>query len=426
MLAAVTAVFAATLLAGCSKEKESEAEPVLAVQLAPVAQEPIDRVIAAEGVLRAFDQSAVTPKISAPVLRFYVNRGDHVRQGQLLATLENRDLRAAAADAKGAFEQAAANYRNVSSATVPDEMSKAEADARAAREALDAARKLLESREQLFKEGALARRQVDEAAVAHAQAKGQYDTAQKHLESLRGISRHEEVKGASAQMESAKGRYDAARANLAYAEVRSPISGVVADRPLFAGEMASAGAPLVTVMDASRVIARVNVPQAQASWVKVGQLARIAASDGSTEAKGRVTVVSPAVDPQSTTVEVWVQAANPGERLRPGGTVKVTINAGRVSDALTVPISALLASEEGGTAVMTVGSDMVAHEHKVEVGVRNAEKAQLLSGVKAGDPVVVEGGVGLTDGAKVRTPKPGEEKGGEEKGGDKKDEDDKK
>ena len=60
------------------------------------------------------------PKISAPVSKFYVNRGDHVKKGQLLATLENRDLAAAVADAKGRYEQAAANYRNVSSATVPE------------------------------------------------------------------------------------------------------------------------------------------------------------------------------------------------------------------------------------------------------------------------------------------------------------------
>jgi HlyD family secretion protein len=137
--------------------------------------------------------------------------------------------------------------------------------------------------------------------------------------------------------------------------------------------------------------------------------------------EGKVTVVSPAVDPQSTTVEIWVQAPNPGERLRPGGTVRATINAGTIPDAVVVPVEALLPSDEGGSALYVVGSDSIAHQHKVQVGVRNAEKAQIVSGAKPGEQVVTEGGVGLTDGAKVKIEKPEAEKGGDkdEKGGEK-------
>ena len=112
----VPAALAFSLLCGCSKPKEKETEPVLPVQVTPVVSEPIERVIVAEGVLRALDQSGVMPKISAPVRKFYVNRGDHIKAGQLLATLENRDLAAAVTDTKGAYDQAAANYRTVPSA----------------------------------------------------------------------------------------------------------------------------------------------------------------------------------------------------------------------------------------------------------------------------------------------------------------------
>lgn len=412
------------ILAGCSKEKEKEPEPVVPVQVSDARLDSVDRIITADGILRAINQSAIMPKITAPVTRFYVNRGDHVRQGQLLAVLENRDLAASVMDAKGAYEQAAAAYRNVSSATVPDEMVKAEADVQSAKQGLEAAQKLLSSREQLFKEGALARRLVDEAAVAYAQAKSAYDTAQKHLESLQSVARHEEIKSAAGQLESAKGKYEAAQAQLSYSEVRSPISGVIADRAVFPGEMAAAGSPLLTVVDLSSVIARVNVPQADAVHMKVGQPATIASTDNSVTVDGKVTVVSPAVDPQTTTVEVWVQAVNKGERLRPGGTVHVTINAGSIANAVVVPPAALLPSQEGGTAVMVVTPDSVAHQHAVKVGVRNDDKVQILEGVKAGERVVVAGGVGLQDGAKVKIqapgaggekPAPGEEKTGEEK-----------
>jgi HlyD family secretion protein len=392
------------LLSSCSTkeaEKEKEADAPRVVQLADVQRATLERIISVEGILRALDQSAVTPKISAPVSKFLVNRGDHVKAGQLLAVLENKDLLAAVADTKGAYEQAAATFRNTESAAVPDEVVKAEADVQAARETMDAARKLLESRQQLYKEGAVPRRSVDEANVAYVQAKSAHDTSQKHLESVQNVARHEEVKSAAGGLDSAKGKYENAQAQLSYAQIYSPISGVVADRSVFPGEMAVPGSPLITIMDVSKVIARVNVPQAQTGFVQVGQPARILAADG-TEAIGKVTVVSPALDPQGTTVEVWVEAANPGEKLRPGGTVHVTINADPIRNATVVPLGALVPSSEGGSAVFVVGNDMLAKEHKVSVGVRTTERAQILEGLEPGARVVIAGALGLPDGAKVK------------------------
>jgi multidrug efflux pump subunit AcrA (membrane-fusion protein) len=408
---------------GCAKKGEKEEEPVVPVQLAPVRVEPMERLIRGDGIMRALDQSAVMPKISAPVVKFLVNRGDRVKQGQLVAVLENRDLRAAVTDAKGAYEQAAAQFRNVSAATVPDEVVKAQADVDASKQAMSAAQRVLESRQQLVKQGALARRLADEAGVAYAQAKGQYDTAQKHLESLHSVARHEEVKAAEGQMQSAKGKYEAAEANLAYSEVHSPISGIVADRPLFPGEMANPGSPLMTIVDSSSVIARVNLPPALASFVRVGNPATITATDTEAKLNGKVTVVSPAVDPQSTTVEVWVQAANPKGELRPGTSAHVVISAGRIPNATVVPASAILPSGEGGTKVLVVGKDMVAHSRQVETGVRTDELAQVVSGVKTGDLVVTEGGVGVEDGAKLKLAEAGDKKdaGKDEKEDDKKD-----
>jgi RND family efflux transporter MFP subunit len=258
-----------------------------------------------------------------------------------------------------------------------------------------------ESRQQLLQQGAIARRQVDEAGVAYAQAKSQFDTAQRHLQSVQSVGRVEDIKIVQAQADSAKGKLEAAQAQLGYSQIPSPVSGVVSDRPLFVGELAVPGTPLMTIMDISSVIARVNVPQAQAAYVRVGQPARIVSMDG-VEASGTVTTVSPAVDPQGTTLEVWVQAANPGEKLRPGGTVHVTITAETVRNAVVVPPAALLPSSEGGSSVITVGPDMVAHEHSVQVGIRTPEKAQILKGVDAGAQVVVAGGLGLADGAKVK------------------------
>ncbi len=412
------------VLAGCSKPQDSgdagngEGTAVTPVQVAVAKREPIQHIITAEGILYPVRTANIMPKISAPVARFLVNRGDRVQEGQLVALLEDRDLVAAAQESKELYRQAEAAYQTTTSATMPEDLTKAQTDVASARQALDAATKVYESRQALFREGALAQKLVDDAKVAMVQAQSQFDTAQQHLKSLQTVGRTEQLKSAQAQMDAAKAHYESAEAQAGYAEVRSPISGVVGDRPLNVGEMASSSTALISILDISRVVARVSVPVHEAAAIGVGRPATVTGPGG--ELSGRVTVVSPAVDTSTTTVEVWVEAPNPGNRLKSGTTVNIAIDAGEVPDAIVVPVSALLSSDEGGEKVMIAGSDGVAHERKVEPGVRAGDDVQILSGVKDGEQVITEGALGLDDNAKIEIAKPGSE----EK--DKKDEDEKK
>jgi HlyD family secretion protein len=394
-------------IVACSKE-EAEPEPVTPVQVSTVERGVIHDIVTADAVLYPREQANIVPKITAPVRRFLVNRGDHVKQGQLLAELENRDLVAAATESRGQLAQAESNAR-VTTAGVPEQVTKAQTDVDSARQQLDAAQKLLESRQQLFKEGAIARKQVDEAQVGEAQARAQFATAEQHLKALKDVGEAEQVKSAAAQVEAARGHSESAQAQADYASIRSPISGVITDRPLYEGEMAQAGMPLFTVMDVSAIVARVNLSQAQAKNIKVGNDATMAPTDGSEPVRGKVTIVSPAVDPNSTTVQVWVQAPNPDERLRAGAAVRVSILAETVDNATVIPAAAILPSDEGGTIVITVDDKSVAHHKTVTIGIREPDKVQVLDGVQPGERVVTVGGLGLDDMAKVRIVKPGED-----------------
>jgi multidrug efflux pump subunit AcrA (membrane-fusion protein) len=357
-------------------------------------------VIEAPAILYPVNQANVVAKISAPVRQFYVNRGDHVKQGDRLALLENRDLEASAEETKSLYDQAAAAFQNTTAATMPEDLTKAQADVESTRQALEAARKVFESRQALVREGALAQKLADDAKVAMVQAQSQFDTAQKHLDSLQRVGRQEQIKGAKAQLDAAKARNQNAVAQLSYAEVRSPINGIVADRPVYAGEMPSSGSPLISIMDISQVVARANVPVADAAWIRVGKAAMISAPGG--DVAGKVTVVSPAVNPNTTTVEIWVQAPNPGERIKPGVTARVSISAETIQAAIIVPAAALLSSDEGGQKVMVVGADSLAHEKKIETGVREGDKVEVTKGLTEGEQVITVGGLGLEDKAKVK------------------------
>lgn len=400
-------------------------EAAVPVQVATATQEPIHHLIAADAILYPINQANVMPKISSPVRRMLVNRGDHVKAGQILAELESRDLAAAVQESKGQYDQAQSSYQVVSGATVPEDKTKAQSDVNSAQQGLEAAKRVYESRVNLNKEGALAQKLVDDAKVALVQAQSQFDTAQRHLQSVQQVSEKQALIGSQAQVASAKAHYETAQAQLSYAVVRSPINGIVADRSVYAGEIAASGAAIVSVVDISQVVARANVSVKEAATLRPGRAATIIGPGG--EVAGKVTVVSPSVDPNATTIQVWVQAGNKGEIMKPGATVRVSIAAETIKNAIVVPKSALLNFDEGGEKVMIYGSDGAAHERKVEVGITEGDKVQIVSGLKAGEQVITSGGLGLEDKAKVTVQKAEDDKDAKPEGKDaKKDDDEKK
>jgi HlyD family secretion protein len=411
------------LLFACSN-KEAEQEPLVTVQVAQARIAPIASKIEAQAIIYPIRQAAIAPKISAPVKKFYVERGTHVKAGQLLAELENRDLVAAEIDNRGAFEQAQAAYETAVRGNVPEEIRKAELDAKAAKQQMDAQQKIYENRQRLFAQGATPRKDVEDALVAYTQAKNAYEIAAQHLEALKSFGREQELKAAEGQLTSAKGKYEVARAQLSYSEIRSPIDGVVTDRPLYAGEMATSGSPLITVMDTSQIVARAHITPPEAAALHLGDPASIFMSAGPTggspagnenEVRGKVTLVSPALDPNSATVEVWVQAPNPHGQLRPGSSARVTITAQTLENALVVPASAILAASDGTTTVMVVGDDGRAHQRAVKTGVRDGDSVQITDGLKPGETVVSVGAYGLPDNTRVQVGQPQHGKESKEK-----------
>ena len=398
---AVAAVVAAALVStACSGSKEKE--PVVTVQTAVAKRTAIARMVTSEAVLYPLNQAAITPKISAPVHAFYVNRGSKVRSGQLLAVLENQDLAAAEMENKGVLEQAQAGYESSTAAGIPEGMQKAELDLEQTQKAFDAAQKVYQSRQELYRQGALPRKQLDEAGVALTQARAQFEIASKHLAALQAGGKQRQLRSASGELTAAKGKYLGAASQLSYSEIRSPIDGVVTERPLYPGEMAPAGTPLVTVMDISQVIAKAHIPQAEAALLKAGDAATLEVPGSEAEVSGKVTLVSPALDIDSTTVEIWIQAPNPSRALKPGTTVRLSITAQEEPQAIVVPASAVLTAEEGETSVMVVGPDQRAHQRKVKLGIRNGDLVQIADGVKAGEQVITAGAYGLPDNTQVR------------------------
>lgn len=398
------ALLTATLpLTACSGGNSiSDSAPTPAVQIETAKTEPIEDIVQALGILYPIHQASLSPKISAPVEKFYVNRGSRVHRGELLARLSNQDLQAGVVSARGSYDQARANYESTTTSTLPEEIQTAEAAVQDARTDLDQQQRLYESETNLYKQGAIARKQLDATGVALTAAKNAWETANKHLRNLQTSGAQQQQQAAHGQLEAAHGQYLNAQAQLGYTEIRSPIDGVVADRAVWPGDIAPAGTPLLIVMDISRVVLRLHIPEAQAAQLHIGDAATLQVPGLPTGVPAKVSIISPALDPNSTTIEIWLVANNPDHKLAPGTSVGTSIVVRKVTSALVLPISAVLVNDQGQAHVMTVGSDNVAHDHAVVTGIRNDGMVQILSGIRAGDPVIVSGAYGLPDKTKVK------------------------
>ena len=200
-------------LSGCSAPDKEKA-PVATVQVTQARVAPIALTISAEAVVSPLQQAIITPKITSTIKKFLVQRGSKVHEGQLLAVLENADLSAAAEQSKGELEQAEAGYDVSTGASIPQDLQKAELDARTAKVNSDAQQKVYDSRKDLYQQGALPRRDLDAAEVTLSQARNQYEVAQRQLEDRKRLGQKQALKSASGQLAAAKGKYLAAQAQL--------------------------------------------------------------------------------------------------------------------------------------------------------------------------------------------------------------------
>jgi HlyD family secretion protein len=405
----------ALLFPGCKRTGDTEPAPLVTVQAERPEVGTISEHIMADATLSPLAQAAISPKITAPVRAFYVQRGSKVKAGQLLAILENRDLTAQALDNRGQYNAAEATYDMQTKAQVPEDYKKAELDLAQAKAQLQLQQEITTSRKKLLEEGAIPGRDYDTAAAALVQARSAYDTALNHLSSLQRVSREATLQQAKGQLSSAKGKYLAAEAQVSYSEIRTPISGVVTDRPLFPGETANSGSALVTVMDTSSLLAKVHLSQIAAQRLKLGDDASVLIAGVDDPVPAKVSLISPALDPGSTTVEVWLRVSNKDGKYKAGTPVRTSIVGRTIARAVKVPLSAILTAEDGSKSVMVIGADGAAHRKPVQVGINDGQEVQISEGLTGSETVITTGAYGLDEGTKVKIGKseegPAESKG---------------
>jgi HlyD family secretion protein len=397
-------ILALVTLAGCATKEEAPPKPVVDVRIAKAELADVKLTVRAPAFVFAREQANISARITAPIRALMVRKGDSVGAGQVLAQLDNRDLLAQRDEAAAAVTEAEANLQRVTAGTLPTDVERARGQLASADAGLNMAQKSYERRKQLFEQGAIPQRDLQLSETELAQAKTNQEVAKRSLELLQGQSREKDIVMAKSKAEQAQARLASIKAQLDYAEIRSPFAGTITEQFMFPGDMAKPDAPMFTVMDLSVAVARAQIPDGEAGAVRAGASCTFVPSDAAESTfSGHVTVVNQAIDPARRTIETWCEIPNPKRTLRGGTFGQVLILTGMNPKSVVVPVAAVQfveGSQKG--VVMVAGEKGAAVKKEVDTGEQFDGKVQIKSGLAAGESVIVQGGYGLAEGTQTK------------------------
>ena len=385
-------------------EAEKEPTPIVSVKVAKAEKGEIAAQVSAVGTIWPRDKADVSAKISAQIKQMALLKNKVVRAGEVIAVLESRDLQAQRAEALAALREARANENSLITGTIPKTNAEDQKALHDARAKVNNARAIYERRRLLFEKGGISQKDLEASQLDLTTAEDEL-RLQDQTVALRTRSLNPNDRAlASARTAQAQQRVATLDAQLSYATIRSPITGIVTDQFQYEGEFASAGGKLVTIADTSTVIVKAPFPDTVAAQLKTGDVVSVLPTDSSAEQMtGQINLLGRSSDQTNRTVEVWVTLGNGDGKLRANGAAQVTVFANSKDDAIVVPAAAvtLEATDAAEGTVMVVDDQNVAHETKVTIGIRTPEKIEIVEGLKGGETVVIEGNYALPDETKV-------------------------
>jgi RND family efflux transporter MFP subunit len=394
---ALWALTAAAILAmGCQRENPATAAPQKpagtagpaprTVRVVPAAELKVARTVAATGTLAADEQTVLGTKVVGRLAEISVDLGSPVKRGQPVARIDVKDYQYRLDQAVAALQQARVRLGLPADGT-DDRVDLAQtALVRQAKALLDQAQLQRDRLARLADQQLVARAELDAAVSALQVAEGRYQDAVEEVQNRQGmlLQRRSEV--------------GLARQQLADTVMVSPIDGAVVQRHASVGEYLGAGAPVVTLVRLHPLRLRLSVPEREAGSLRRGQAVRVAVEGDPTVHQGTVARLSPAIAEQSRTLLVEAEVPNTRGALSPGAFAKAEVVVQDEERVVSVPAAALVIFA-GVEKVLTV-KDGKSEEVRVTTGRRLGDRVEILSGLKAGQPVIVPPG-NLTGGQPV-------------------------
>lgn len=383
-----------------TEESKASQPATVDVTTAPAIMRELPRFFEATGSLAGDQQTDVAPSVAGKVVAIGVDLGSYVKRGQMIAQLDDVDLKLRVQQAQAQVDQAKAALRQAEEKVglrpgqtfdpnkVPEVAS--------VRVALELAEKNLRRSEKLIESGDVSRSFYDQQKAQRDQLKEQYESA---LSLAR--QNYAAVLTARANVANAESQLGLARRTLSYALVFAPIDGYVAERTADLGEYVSPTSKVATIVRINPIRIRIDIPEQAIPEVKMGQSVSMTTSAWPDKNfSGRIARISPNVTPNSRTLTVEAEIDNSGGLLKPGQFATVRILQPRPAPAVLVPARAVR-TESGVSRVFAI-KDGHAQQRLVQLGQTEGDLVEIKSGIAEGEQVATSNIEQLSDGMAVK------------------------
>ncbi|MBW4522920.1 MAG: efflux RND transporter periplasmic adaptor subunit [Scytolyngbya sp. HA4215-MV1] len=390
----------------------------------PVKSDRLTIRITASGTIRPVQTVNLSPKAAGRLAELYVEQGDSVKQGQVIARMESDDVEAQLTQARANLAQTEARLaalrngsRSEDIAQAQASLSQAEAQVKDAQARLDLASERARRNRELEAQGAISRDSLDEvlntelsARATLEQSNARVREARQRLAELQNGSRPEDIAAAVAERDAAIGRLQAVRVQQEDTLIRAPFSGVITQRFATIGAFVTptTSASSTTSATSTSVVALANgleviaeVPEVDVSQIKLGQKVEISADAFPDQVfEGRVRLIAPeaVVEQNVTSFQVRVTVLTGKDKLRSGMNSDVIFLGKQLDNALIVPTVAIV-TNKGQTGVLVPDNNNKPHFQPVTIGTTIGNQTQILEGIRAGERVFIE----LPEGQKLET-----------------------
>lgn len=362
--------------AGCSdgpRDDTASRTPPVAVRVVTVAEQQWPSIYEATGTVRARTSTVIAARLLGYVREVKVQAGDRVREGQLLVTLDARDLDVNSRRAEAALDEVRSSAPEADSAVT------------GAKAQLDLAQTTFNRMQDLWNKKSISNQEFDEASARLKSAQAAYEMAR---------SRRTQLDAQAARVQQEVRVTDVARS---YAEIVAPFAGIVTAKSVDPGTLAQPGAPLLTIEREGAYRLEASVEESRLPAIRVGQPVSVALNGLDRTLEARVSEIVPAVDAasRSYTVKIDLPAV---PALRSGAFGRALFSLGSRSP-LTIPAAAV--TERGQLQSVLVAENGVAHTRMITTGQKATDQMEVLSGLTAGEKVIFPVPPGLSDGAAV-------------------------
>jgi HlyD family secretion protein len=377
-----------------------EAKPV-PVYITTVQRGTISHQTMATGDILAAARVKVFSKVEGRLQDLRVEQGDAVRAGQVIAQIDDAELKARRDRAAAELDALRAQWAQMQAGALPEEIAQAEDRVQQTKAERINAERLSERTRAMVERGLQSTQDLEDATLRVTQMQAAHSIAEKRLHLLRVGARIEDRQALQARLRAAQAALRLAETELQNAVITAPITGIVSHRHVDVGAYITDNTTIVTIVDMDTVKISLPVSERDISAIRPGLAARIRVDAYPQDTfAGTVQRVSPTIDPASRSGEVEIVVANSDYRLKPGMFAKVTLILQQKRDVMVIPRAALLTSAKG-TAVFVV-QDGKAYLRQVTMGLQNDTEVEILDALTPGTNIILAGHHGLKNQAPVK------------------------